>query len=176
MIKKIILCGVILISLEMLAENPEIVEHNLISDQAEVIKEKFPLHKPLQGIEVMYNKIFKSKNKILIEVIDDNLEAKKNLQKSLFLNPDEFVYVKDIDSQIRLFNGSIVIKFNQLPNFNNFAIANEITFVADLPDINRGVFKINNLYELEEKIKNIQLDKNILGIELNLIDPSIELD
>ena len=174
MIKKIILCSVILISVKMLAEDPEIVEHNIISEQAEIGKEKFPSHQPLQGVEVLYNRVFKSKNKLLTEVKKNDFESSQTLQKSLVLGLDEFVYIKDFDTKMKLFNGSIIIKFNQLPDFNNFAIANEIIFVADLSDINRGVFKINNLYELEEVIKNLQLDNNILDIELDTIDLRIE--
>lgn len=172
MIKKIILCAVILISVEMLAEDPEIVEHNIISEQAEISKEKFPSHLPLEGVEILYNRVFKSKNKLLTEAIKNDFESTQTPQKSLVLGLDEFVYIKGRDSKSKLFNGSIIIKFNQLPDFDNFALANEISFIADLSDIDRGVFKIKNLYELEEVIKNLQLDSNILDIELDLIDPS----
>ena len=174
MIKKIMLCAVILISVKTLAEDPEIIEHNIISEQAEISKEKFPSHLPLEGVEILYNRVFKSKNKLLTEAIKNDFESTQTPQKSLVLGLDEFVYIKGRDSKSKLFNGSIIIKFNQLPNFNNFAIANEMSFVADLSDISRGIFKINNLYELDEKIKNLKLDNNILAIELDTIDLSTE--
>ena len=163
-----------LISYRMLAESSEIIEHNLIVKQAEMSKEKFPSHLPLEGVEVFYDRVFRSKNKLLTEVIKNDFESMQTLQSSLVLGPDEYVYLKGYDNKRKLFNGSIIIKFNQLPDFNNFAIANEMSFVADLSDISRGIFKINNLYELEEKIKNLKLDNNILAIELDTIDLSIE--
>lgn len=174
MIKKIMLCAMALISYKMLAENPEIIEHNLIGKQAEMSKEKFPSHLPLEGVKVFHQRVFRSKNKLLTEVIKNDFESIQTPQSSLVLGPDEYVYLKGHDNKMKLFNGSIIIKFNQLPDFNDFAIANEMSFVADLSDISRGIFKINNLYELEEKIKNLKLDNNILAIELDAIDLSTE--
>ena len=172
---KIVLCILILTSIEVSAEKSKILEHKLISDEFSERKTmKYQPNQPLIGVEILLNKIYKSKDKILIEVKDYNPEADQGPQKILSLESDEFVYIKGADNIKRLFNGSIIIKFNQLPNFNNFAIANEMSFVADLSDISRGIFKINNLYELEEKIKNLKLDNNILAIELDTIDLSTE--
>ena len=172
--KKIVLLTLILISINITAENLDIIEHNLISNQEVIIEKELLNSQPLQGVEILYSKVFKNKNKILTEIKNDNFQDLQANQKAFFLKSDEFVFIKDVDNSRKLFNGSIIIKFNQLPDFNNFAIANEIIFVADLSDINRGVFKINNLYELEEVIKNLQLDNNILDIELDTIDLRIE--
>ena len=90
------------------------------------------------------------------------------------LKDNEYVQVKGIDNRTKLFNGSIIIKFILVPDLNYFALSNGILFVSDLSDINRGVFKISNLYQVEEKINQLKLDYNILSIALDTIDPTIK--
>ena len=36
-----------------------------------------------------------------------------------------------------------------------------------------GVFKVENIYELQSKLETLREDENILMLELNTIDPSI---
>jgi hypothetical protein len=90
------------------------------------------------------------------------------------LKDNEYVQVKGIDNRTKLFNGSIIIKFILVPDLNHFALSNGILFVSDLSDINRGVFKMSNLYQVEAKISQLKLDDNVLSIELDTIDPTIE--
>jgi len=87
----------------------------------------------------------------------------------------EYVQVKGIDNRTKLFNGSIIIKFILVPDLNHFALSNGILFVSDLSDINRGVFKISNLYQVEAKISQLKLDDNVLSIELDTIDPATKI-
>ena len=101
-----------------------------------------------------------------------SIEGKSNDYFSLKNN--EYVEVKGIDNRTKLFNGSIIIKFILVPDLNHFALSNGILFVSDLSDINRGVFKISNLYQVEAKISQLKLDDNVLSIELDTIDPTIE--
>ena len=91
------------------------------------------------------------------------------------LKNNEYVQVKGSDNRTKLFNGSIIIQFILLPDLNYFAFSNGILFVSDLSDINRGVFKIDNLYQVEAKINQLKLDYNVLSIELDTIDPTIEI-
>ncbi|WP_287421202.1 hypothetical protein, partial [Reinekea sp.] len=74
----------------------------------------------------------------------------------------------------KLFDGTIIIKFNEMPELTSFAATNNLLFVTDLSKISRGVFKVSNLYELEDKIRDLKSDKNILSIDLDTIDPSIK--
>ena len=73
------------------------------------------------------------------------------------------------------FKGISLIKFNNLPDFELFAFNNNIIFVSDLSDIQRGVFKTDNLFNLEEVLTNLLKDPNIINIELNTIDPDIRI-
>ena len=90
------------------------------------------------------------------------------------LKDNEYVQVKGIDNRTKLFNGSIIIKFILVPDLNHFALSNGILLVSDLSDINRGVFKISNLYQVEAKINQLKLDYNVLSIELDTIDPTMK--
>lgn len=104
--------------------------------------------------------------------LQSSVEGKSNDYFSLKNN--EYVQVKGIDNRTKLFNGSIIIQFILVPDLNYFALSNGILFVSDLSDINRGVFKISNLYQVEAKISQLKLDDNVLSIELDTIDPTIE--
>jgi hypothetical protein len=132
---------------------------------------------PLKDVNISYNKIFRYQNAVVTEIQGKDLQqfqsAPQDLGKTLFLEPNEFISIKGVDKRGKLFDGSIIIEFDQLPDLDSFADTNEILFVSDLSDINRGVFKVINLYELEDKISKFKLDSNILSIELDTIDPSI---
>ncbi len=90
------------------------------------------------------------------------------------LKNDEYVQIKGTDNRTKLFNGSIIIQFILVPDLNSFALSNDILFVSDLSNINRGVFKISDLYQVEAKISQLKLDDNVLSIELDTIDPTIK--
>ena len=97
-------------------------------------------------------------------------------RKNLSLGPNEFIEIKAVDKIRKLFNGSIIVKFNQVPDLYWFASQNNLQFVSDLSDINRGVFKIGNIYDLEEIIRNLQNKVEVQSVELDVIDPSIEFN
>ena len=119
---------------------------------------------PLEGVTFNFDKRVNKFNKELIN---------QNLANKLIIQPGEYIQIKGIDNRLLLFDGSILIKFNTFPNLENFSISNELEFVSNLSDINVGVFKINNLSELQLKIDSIKEDDNVLSIHLNTIDPSL---
>lgn len=94
-------------------------------------------------------------------------------EKKLFLNDNEYIKVKGIDKREKLFDGSIIVEFQSLPNFETFALENNLVFISDLSDINRGVFKVRNIYNVKDKISDLGSSSNILSIDLDLIDQSI---
>ena len=94
-------------------------------------------------------------------------------EKQLLLKDNEFIKVKGVDKREKLFNGSIIVEFKTLPNFDIFALENNLVFISDLSDINRGVFKIGNIYNIKDKISELGGSSNILSIDLDLIDQSI---
>ena len=93
-------------------------------------------------------------------------------EKQLFLNDNEYIKVKGIDNREKLFNGSIIVEFKTLPNFDTFALENNLVFISDLSDIKRGVFKIKNIYNVKDKISDLGTNSNILSIDLDLVDQS----
>ena len=160
------------------ADGLEQIEINFVlSDKAGLTIDERSSYEPLKGIDIPYNKIFKYQNNLTTEIQRKDLQqfqnSSQNLKKTLFLEPNEFIKIKGVGSRIKLFDGSIIIEFAQLPDLERFADTNEVLFVSDLSDINRGVFKVIDLYELEEKLRKLKLDSNILSIELDTIDPSI---
>jgi hypothetical protein len=176
--KKIILFGV-LCSIDFAHANDlnQIEINFVLGDKTGLDIKELSSNEPLKGIDISYNKIFKYQNNLTTEIQRKDLQkfqnSSQNLKKTLFLEPNEFIKIKGVDSRIKLFDGSIIIEFDQLPDLDSFADAHEVLFVSDLSDINRGVFKVINLYELEGKISKFKLDSNILSIELDTIDPSI---
>jgi hypothetical protein len=106
---------------------------------------------------------------------EQQISIERTSNDDFTLKDNEYVQVKGIDNRTKLFNGSIIIKFILVPDLNHFALSNGILFVSDLSDINRGVFKISNLYQVEAKISQLKLDDNVLSIELDTIDPAIKI-
>ena len=119
---------------------------------------------PLKGVTYNFEKRVNKFNKDL---------KNQNLTNELTLQPGEYIQIRGIDNRLLLFDGSILIKFNAFPDLENFATSNELDFVSNLSDISVGVFKINNLSELQFKLDAIKEDDNVLSINLNTIDPSL---
>mgnify|MGYP004175461125 CR=1 FL=1 len=150
----------------------EQIEINFISgvkidlNQKNIVKLNYP------DLNFTNKKVFKLEDGLINEIkrISD---PSQRYEKKLVLADNEYISIKGVDSREKLFNGSIIIEFNILPSFDVFAFGNDLIFMSDLSDINRGVFKIQNLNGLQEKINNLQNDSNILSIELNVLDPSI---
>jgi hypothetical protein len=149
----------------------------VLSDKTGLTIDQRSSNQPLKGIDISYGKTFKYHNNLTTEiqrkVLQQFQNSSPNPKETFFLGPNEFIKIKGVDSREKLFDGSIIIEFAQLPDLERFADTNEVLFVSNLSDINRGVFKVINLYELEEKLKKLKLDSNILSIELDTIDPSI---
>ena len=135
--------------------------------QANLLVQKNALN-PLSGVDIYLDKKVNFKN----ELLDLNASS----DRTFTLNKGEFIQIQGIDKITMLFNGSIIVKFNSVPNLTDYALSKEIEFISDLSNIKRGVFKINNLYDLQMKINEIALDKNVLEIELNLFDPGLKTE
>ena len=132
---------------------------------------------PLSNVKISFDKKLNFENQpIELNNTENVTNQLSNLgaDKTFILNKGEFVQLLGSDKISKLFNGSIIIKFNAVPNFSDYAISKEIEFISDLSNIKRGIFKINNLYDLQMKIDEIKLDKNVLEIELDLIDPRLK--
>lgn len=113
--------------------------------------------------KIIYSAELNKMNEEITQPLNDN---------ELILSSGEYIQIRGVDNIPLLFNGSILIRFEELPNLNDFAITNNIEFEADLSDINMGIFKINNLIEIQSKIDSFKNDTNILSIELSTINPA----
>lgn len=100
----------------------------------------------------------------------ENLASRDDLSKA----GQRYIVVKEIDQRIKFFNGSLLIKFNQIPNFEDFALENNVIFTKNLSAIKSGVFKLRDLKDIEWVWNTIQSNPNVLSIELDLLDPSIQ--
>ena len=99
--------------------------------------------------------------------------TKLNLIQDISNKNRNLKVVQSIDGSYKISDGSIIIKFDQIPDFNMFANEYNIIFTYDLSDINRGVFMVNDFLEIEKIIAILRSDKRILEVTLNLLDPSI---
>lgn len=155
------------------------IEINFVNSETLIVNvKKSPTNEKLIPIDIPNKKILTYINNNLIEVNKDSTPNTQNSlyssEKSLVLEPREYIEITGSDNRTKLFDGTIIIKFNEMPELTSFAATHNLLFVTDLSKISRGVFKVSNLYELEDKIRNLKLDKNILSIDLDTIDPSIK--
>ena len=134
---------------------------------------------PLQGVVLDFSKVVnRSSELVLTEYTVDsfdleNSELNQNDNYELYLKPDEYIQIIDKGSIELLSNGSFFVKFLEIPNLKDFATLHQLTFVRDLSDINIGVFKVQNMYELESKLEALKEDANIISLDLDTIDPSL---
>ena len=95
-------------------------------------------------------------------------------QSNLILDEGEFIIIKGVDNIEKLFNGSLIVSYKKALDLNDFARTYDVVFISDLSEINRGVFKVKNLFDLDSKIYQILEDGDVLRVELDTIDPSVQ--
>ncbi len=150
-------------------------ENSATNSQEELITQKNILN-PLSDLNIFLDKKVNSKAELIqnINIQNDKTQlSNQSFNETYTLNEGEFVRVQGIDKIDMLFDGSIIVKFESMPNLANYAITNNIQFITDLSAINRGIFKIQNLYDLQTVINKIKLDENVKEIELKLRDPRL---
>ena len=131
---------------------------------------------PLKSVVLDFNEIVSKSNEIVytLDAFASNFSGlNKNDNRELFLQPGEYIRIKERGSIILLSDGSFFVQFKEVPSFEDFALLNDVIFITDLSDINMGVFKVENMYELESKLEMLKEDDNIIMLELNTIDPSV---
>tara|TARA_Y100000816_G_C26046686_1_gene548518 strand:+ start:627 stop:1148 length:522 start_codon:yes stop_codon:yes gene_type:complete len=132
---------------------------------------------PLENHKFFFDKIYNGKNQLIY--INTSMDSSINIKNiasgnSLYLNNGEFIQIVGNDNIKKLFNGSIIIKFKSMPDLQNYATLKEIELITDMSQIQRGIFKVRNLYELSIIIDNIKTDQNVLEIELQTLNPDIK--
>ena len=126
---------------------------------------------PLQGVVLDFSKVVNRSIELVIEA--DTSSSFDFDSNELFLQPGEYIKIIDKGSIELLSNGSFFVKFIETPNLKDFATLHQLTFVRDLSDINIGVFKVKNIYDLELKLELLKEDTNVISLDLDTIDPSL---
>ena len=131
---------------------------------------------PLQGVVLEFDKIIRKFNDNEKDIKKDSFSSDKSIltQNELYLQPGEYIRVVERGSIELLSDGSFFVKFSETPNLKDFATLNQLIFVRDLSDINMGVFKVKNLYDLRPTLELLIDDINILSVKLDTIDPSVK--
>ncbi len=128
-------------------------------------------------ITFLYSTVYFYKNNLLSEIdISQNIDlsGSDSNVRTLRLEPDQYIKVKGLDGREKLFNGSIIVKFKNPEDLQAFSLRNEMVLLNNLPDIGRGVFKIGDIYNFNERLDQLKSNNpNIERIELNTIDISI---
>ena len=96
-----------------------------------------------------------------------------NLVVNQLAQQERYIVVIGADQAIKFYNGTINIRFSELTNFANFAAQNDLVYVKSLPQINLGVYKVNNIRETESVLQRLAKNQIVKGIELDLINPNI---
>lgn len=126
---------------------------------------------PLQGVVLDFSKVVNRSIELVIEA--DTSSSFDFDSNEMFLQPGEYIKIIDKGSIELLSNGSFFVKFLETPNLKDFATLHQLTFVRDLSDINIGVFKVKNIYDLELKLELLKEDTNVISLDLDTIDPSL---
>jgi hypothetical protein len=128
-------------------------------------------------ITFLYSTVYLYKDNLLSEIdISQNIDlsGSDSNVRTLRLEPDQYIKVKGLDGREKLFNGSIIVKFKSPEDLQAFSLRNEVVLLNNLPDIGRGVFKIDDIYNFNEKLDQLKSNNpNIERLELNTIDISI---
>ena len=156
-------------------KDPNIIQY-LTNEGSEVRVNSKDINRknPLFGVTLDLTKTFDKNNKELISNLSTEYQGdlENNPKNDYILESGQFIQIKKHNKEL-LFDGSFFIYFKQTPNLSDFAIANGITFVTDLSDINVGLFKVNNLNDLQKIFDELKNDNNILSMELSVIDPAL---
>ena len=116
---------------------------------------------PLAFYTIDFSRVF-NKDKKVIGMYESSIDLKPSLADG------EYYKVIGLDNNEYLFDGSFLIQFKLPPDFNLYASDNNLIFLTDLSDINVGIFKNQNIYDLQKTFIQLKEDDNIEAIQLNL--------
>mgnify|MGYP001293971204 CR=1 FL=1 len=121
------------------------------------------LPKPsLMGVNSIGSYAYEIDRSVLEEFIDKSTKA------------ENLYVVEDFDRSIKFTDGKLIIKFSESQNLEEFAKNNSLELTSDFSAINTGVFKVQDFFQIEKIILNLQAQKNIKEIELNTLNPEIQ--
>ena len=141
-----------------------------------IFNRSFDQKNPLKGINFDVSKIILlSENKIINTNFNElnKQKSKKNQLNNIKLLSNQYIEIIGLDKKRKLFNGALIVKFDNNLDFYDYAKSNDLTLIKNLSDINTGVFQVKNILDIEIIINKLQEDENILSIDLDIIDPTI---
>ena len=141
-----------------------------------IFNRSFDQKNPLKGINFDVTKIILlSENKIINTNFNElnKQKSKKNQLNNIKLLSNQYIEIIGLDKKRKLFNGALIVKFDNNLDFYDYAKSNDLTLIKNLSDINTGVFQVKNILDIEIIINKLQEDENILSIDLDTIDPTI---
>ena len=116
----------------------------------------------LLGVKSIGSYAYELDKSVLEEFIDTSIKSEK------------LYVVEDFDRSIKFTDGKLIIKFSESQNLEEFANNNSLELTSDFSAINTGVFKVQDFFQIEKTILNLQAQKNIKEIELNTLNPQIQ--
>lgn len=131
---------------------------------------------PLNELVFDFSKVVDASNNVITTLdseFPNGSTSNTGVKNELYLKSDEYIQITERGSIVLLSNGSFIIQFKEVPNLKDFALRNQLTFIRDLSDINAGIFKVENMYDLTIKLEIMKKDENILSLELDTVDPSV---
>ena len=96
-----------------------------------------------------------------------------NLVVNQLAQQERYIVVIGADEAIKFYNGTINIRFSELTNFSDFGVQNDLVYVKSLPQINLGIYRVNNIRETENILQSLAKNQIVKGVELDLINPNI---
>jgi len=142
-----------------------------------IFNRSFNQKNPLKGINFDVSKIIVlSDNKIINTNFNElnKQKSNKNQLNNIKLLSNQYIEIIGLDKKRKLFNGALIVKFDNNLDFYDYAKSNDLTLIKNLSDINTGVFQVKNILDIEIIINKLQEDENILSIDLDTIDPTIK--
>ena len=148
-----------------------------VNTENQIFDKNLSTKDPLKDVLIDFNKIvYRSNNTNFeknIEKVSFN-SSKVELRNELILNKNEYFLIQTKDNQKLIYDGSLLIKFIDIPNFQDYAAMNDLIFIKDLSNINTAIFKVYNFLDLKIIIDNLKLDSDVKSIELNTINPNLK--
>jgi hypothetical protein len=168
------------VSFEAFSNNENTLSSNKLKSsnvENKIVEKSLNQKDPFKDITIDLNKILHYTNGLKFEKDIEKLDFNSNefeIKNELILDKNDYFLIQTKDNKKLIFDGSILITFNELPNFQNYAAINGLTFTKDLSDINTAIFKVINFLDLKIIIENLKEDPSIKSIELNTINLNLK--
>lgn len=176
----ILLSFCLIVSFEAFSNNENTLSSNKLKSsnvEYKIVEKSQKQIDPFKDITIDLNKIIHYTNDLKFEKNIEKLDFNSNefeIKNELILDKNDYFLIQTKDNKKLIFDGSLLITFNDLPNFQNYAAINGLTFTKDLSDINTAIFKVINFLDLKIIIENLKKDPSIKSIELNTINPYLK--